>query len=59
MSSHKLFAEHLDNAPGVLLHGSDYTTAWDITEGSAQPFLFCSSWKAVGSESGTDFKECE
>lgn len=41
MLSHKLSAEYLDNASGVLLCGSYSTTAWDIAEGSAQSF-FCS-----------------
>lgn len=33
-------------------------TAWDTAEASStQPLLFCGSWQAVGSESGTDFEE--
>lgn len=57
MLSHKLFAEYQDNASGMLCGGSYCKTACDIAEGSAQSFLFCSSRKTVGSESGTDFKE--
>lgn len=40
MLSHKLSAEYLDNASGVLCCGSSCMTAWDIAEGSAQSFLF-------------------